>query len=141
MEEKDYNNNGFSEASSTGFPDDEFIQTVSETILSEPRFVLSSTDTEYLYSKNQMVSMFKLGYDACQKKSYLKRKSTKKSVLPPYNQLRNMEVGEKLQFPYDVWGAVRTAACKIKQEFGSTFRTRKITHVGEKGPIEVLRLS
>lgn len=140
MKEKDYNINIFSEITSTDFPDDEFIQNISESILSEPRFESSSTNPEFLYSKDQMMSMWKLGYDSCQKKTYLK-KCIKRNALTPYRQLRNMSIGETLQFPYDIWGTVRVAASKIKKDFSAVYIVRKIALFGEEGPIEVLRVS
>lgn len=142
MENEIYENNGFVQ-DTTEFPDNEYIQTVSECLLSEPRFILSSTDKEYLYSMEQMIAMFRIGYEAHRKEKSLQRalKTKEKATISPYRLLRNMSPGDKLLFSYDVWGPVRTAATKLHTDFGSKFKVKKTAPIGEKGDIEVTRIS
>ena len=129
--------------------DNEFVQTYSEDILSKPKFVLSSTasefDKERLYSLNQMLEMFRLGFLSMSKTEFGQQainKARRPRLVPsPYPVLRQLSIGQKTTFPYNVWRAVRTAASKLHAEFGTTFRVTKLAPNGQVGDIEVTRLS
>lgn len=146
MKKEEKLNDCFSEPTIIGFPDEEYIQTVSDCILSEPKFVLNSTNPEFLYSTSQMKSMFMLGYYTRKKEAYIKRELAKKQkqskmLRPSYSMLRGMEIGDRLQFPYEDWKAIRTTASKLKKDFGATYHVKKLAPNGEVGKIEVIRLS
>lgn len=128
--------------------DDEFVQTYSEDILSKPKFVLSTTASEFdkepLYSAQQMIEMFRLGFLSVCKTDFGKKALTKKRqrvAVNPYSVIRQMSVGDKTTFPYTVWNSVRVAASKIHSQFGATFRVNKLAPNCQVGDIEVTRLS
>lgn len=56
-----------------------------------------------------------------------------------YEQMRNMNIGEKLQFPYDRWQDLRTCAAKLKALYEVVFTVHKM---GRKvSDILVIRLA
>lgn len=113
---------------STASMPDEFVYTNAEQVLSQPTFVVSSTDSSqlwHLYTKEQMFEMFRLGYKARR--------------IGAYGILRKLNVGEKTYLPYEAWNSARTAANQLKKEFGSQFRVKKIGLYGGNGQIEVIR--
>lgn len=141
MKNKIYEDNGFVQ-DTTEFPDNEYICTVSECLLSEPCFILSSTDKKYLYSTEQMIAMFKIGYDSHRRESHMRApRKRRRTPMAPYRLLRSMSLGDNLLFPYEMWGAVRTAASRLHTDFGCVFRVTKTAPTGEKGDIEVTRIS
>ena len=81
-----------------------------------------------MYTKKQMISMFKRGFE-------------KGIFVYPFSAMRQMDVYDRLVFPYEKWNSVRTAASKLKKQFGCTFRVRKDGPHNEKGDIVVVRIS
>lgn len=128
---------------------DMFIQTFSEDILNKPKFVISPTDSELdkqkLYTTEQMLEMFRAGFLAITRTDFGKEalKKVRHGKVPdnPYRILRNLNVNDSVTFPYITWSAVRTAASKLKSEFGVIYRVNKIARAGQVGDIEVTRLS
>ena len=125
---------------------DEQIQETAKDILSSPTVLLNyKTDPieeRPLYSLEQMLNMFRTGYltlcnSALGKKILSK---TKHSSIIPHKVMRRMHIGDKAHFPYEKWGAARTAATKIKQDFGSVFLVKKMGPDNGKGIIEVTRI-
>ena len=129
--------------------DDKYVSSYSDDILSKPRFFLSSTTSEFdkqpLYSEQQMLEMFRLGFMSMSKTGFgrkaLANANRKRSVPGPYPTLRQLHIGGKALFPYSSWATVRVAAAKLKAEFGSQFRVCKLAPPGRIGDIEVLRVS
>lgn len=125
----------------------EQIESYTKHILGNPALWVQSrfTDGEDkpMYSQEQMIEMFNEGFrfvttrsDLCRKIVPAKKRSTK-----PYMLLRNMDIGMSIVFPYEKWASVRTAASKIKREFGSVFQTRKLSPAKKEGNIKVTRIS
>ena len=134
---------------STKICDDDFIQTFSEDILNSPKFVFSPTDSEFdkqqLYTTSQMLEMFRAGFLAVTRTDFgleaLRKARHGRVPDNPYRILRNMDVNDRTTFPFYSWRSVRTAASRLKAEFGVIYRVNKLARVGQVGDIEVTRLS
>lgn len=128
---------------------DMFIQTFSEDILNKPKFIISPTDSDLdkmeLYTTEQMLEMFRAGFLAVTRTDFGREalRKARYGRVPdnPYRILRKLNVNDTTTFPYNSWGAVRTAASKLKSEFGATYRVNKLARVGQVGDIEVTRLA
>ena len=126
---------------------DDMVHQQLEKIFSEPIMTINhNDDPEFpeptrLFSVEQLEESFRLGYMAMCKTDFGRNVINKKikKYIKPYNILRQMNVGEKKIFPNSVWPAARTAASKLKSEFGCCFKVTKLGKHGEDGDIEVLR--
>lgn len=118
----------------------EHIREQTKKLLNRPAMVDDSTD-ERLYSEDQMLEMFRFGFETISETSVGKKiiAQLKRIASTPYRIIRNMDVGEKRVFPYESWNAVRSAAGAIKRVYGTTFRVVKLAKSGEIGDIEIIR--
>lgn len=92
-----------------------------------------------LYSREQMIEMFKRGFTSTREVLSIIRDSemlTKK----PYSLLRDMHVGQSIVLPYDNWPSIRTSASSLKKNFGAEFKIHKMSGHGEIGDICVYRV-
>ena len=125
---------------------DEQIHETAKEILSSPSVILNykaePMEERPLYSLEQMLTMFRTGYLTLCKSAIGKRILSKykhKDTIP-FRVMREMHTGDKVHFPYEKWGAARTAATKIKQDFGTIYLVKKLGPDKEKGIIEVTRI-
>ncbi len=98
-------------------------------------------EIQELYTKRQMLEMFRIGSKITAERIYYRKKPGKRnSVHPrPYPLMRFMKKGDSILLPFEKWQAARTAACKLRKQFGSVFAVRKMI-IGEPSDIEVTRL-
>ena len=101
-------------------------------ILNKPLFVsASSGDTRsMLYSYEQMTKIYSLG----------KQESSTDSQnfvikIKPYSIMKDMKVGDSLDFTADKWGAARTAASALKRKFNYRYRVYKV--IDENGDSKI----
>ena len=126
---------------------DEMIKEYGSSILNKPFFWMNPQDATKqdipIYSQEQMIEMFRQGFMTMSRTDIGQKilKLKKQKWLRPYTLLRKMDVGRTITFPYDKWSSVRTAASRIKKQFGSVYQTRKISPMREQGDIEVTRIS
>ena len=126
---------------------DEFITEQSSNILTNPTYVIRQVGkkkpVEPLYSKKQMMEMFRAGFVSMAKtkegKKVLKKRNV--SIPSPETMLRNMDKDTSITVPFVYWDQVRTAASKLKKDFGCVYKTRKQGEPGEVGVIVVTRIS
>ena len=122
---------------------DEEIKEYGEEILASPAMTISVPSSEVklqaLYDEDQMLRMFREGCLTILREKY-KKKSKKNSKPPrPFPILRDMAVGESVNVPFEKWQAARSAASKLKRDFGCVFVVRKVAKTGEIGEIEIYR--
>lgn len=86
-----------------------------------------------LYTQEQIEQMFSIGAESATFKRHKKTNNT-------YFQIRNMNKGDVLYFPFDQWNAARSASCQLKKVFGGKYKVNKDGVVGEPGRIRVIRL-
>lgn len=137
------------EQQSVSFPDEYWIMSSSipeETINDRCKYLLESAKYSSeadgpLYTQRQMVEMFREGY-AMFLDTPLGQKILKaiRKTHAPYAKIRDMEVGELLLFPYVKWKTVRTAASRLKIQYGAEFTVRKLGEKGEINDILVTRI-
>ena len=124
---------------------DEEIKEFGQVLLESPAMTVnlfSEEKGQNLYSEEQMLEMFREGCLAVLRQRY-KSKTNKRNSKPPrpFPILRDMKVGESVTVPFEKWQAARTAASKLKRDFGCVFIVRKIARNKEVGEIEILRKS
>ena len=123
---------------STSSVTDEQIEKYSRDILDSP--YVSQSDGEY-YSKDQLLGMFRLGIATVTDMEMWKKfvDAENKKEHRAYHVLRKMQVGDTVTFPYSAWNAARSAASKLKKDFGCKFTVRKHGEYNGEGTIHVLR--
>ena len=107
--------------------DDSHIESYCKEMISNATII----DGVPMYTKEQMLNMFRTGYE----------EGISKRFVSPYTALRQMDVNDRILFPYEKWSTVRTSASKLKRQFGCLFRVRKTGEFNEHGKIEVVRIS
>lgn len=127
--------------------DDTALEEYCKDIISTPSavFVEPNNGAEKrtpLYSKEQLIEAFKIGYTTMSHTEFGKRilRAHKLQWLKPHDILRNMDVGGYTTFPFEKWSAVRTAASHLKKSYGCKFSVRKMGPNGKVADIEVVRL-
>jgi len=119
--------------------DEDNIKKQAKNLLNRPVLV-DDTTNERLYSEEQMIEMFRAGFETVSETvvgkkivTQLKRKTT------PYCIIKNMNVGERQVFSFEEWGAVRSAASAMKSLYGAIFKVSKLARSGDIGDIEIIR--
>lgn len=113
----------------TTLSDDDIVNFCSH-ITSTPETFIGDRSDSPLYSIKQMVEMFRMGYDFRKhigiRKRSEERRRTSREELVEY-KLRMMEPGDKLYFPIRKHNAARSAASKLKKNFGVLLHVHKET--------------
>ena len=118
--------------SSQSFTDEE-IQELGKELLSSP----TSTASEPLYNKEQMLKMFSLGFNS--KRSFAKACADNyKMTIGKY--INSLSIGESVILPFEKWNLIRSVTSKAKRKVGKLFNVRKLALSKELGDIEVIRL-
>lgn len=94
--------------------------------------------TQKLYSEAQMCEMFRLGVLRMAEGGFRRIKGGRR--WKPFAQMRLMEAGDALVFPYEAWMAARSAATKLKHDYGAIFTVTKLASYNKIGDIEVKRI-
>ena len=105
--------------------DFEEIEQRGADILANPAFTVKAVGSQtktFLYTREQMLEMYRYGYSLSQK---------------PHTYMRNMEIGQSAVFPFKHWSTVRSAASMLKKRFGVVFAVKKLP----QGDIKVTRKS
>ena len=93
--------------------DNECITEFGKELLDSPVFCISTTfgASTQLYTKEQMLEMFRYGYSLFQK---------------PYTFMHKMGVKDTVLFPIENWASVRSAASILKRQFGAVYKVEKV---------------
>ena len=107
---------------------DECANGFGKDLLDSPAFCADMSDGEsvQLYTREQMLEMFRFGYSLFQK---------------PYTFLHKMGVKDTALFPVEKWASVRSAASILKRQFGCVYRVERLVMSDNKSSIKVTRLS
>lgn len=112
------------------------ISTAISEILDNPVISVSHDgDTEFYYSSSQLLYAYSVG----QKELQGRIKKEKDAHVTPYTEIRSMDVGDWLRFAYSKYNAVRSAAAKIKKQFGAEYKTKVVLDMGVKW-VQITRL-
>ena len=107
---------------------DEDIKALSSFITSQPvSFFDNSTDAP-LFSLEQMIGMFRLGYDLKRYLGYKKRGDKRRKTKTGKStcfKVRQLNPKEELSLPISEYGAARAAAHLYKKNFGAEYRVFK----------------
>ena len=121
----------------------EFVHSASNNILDNPVYIITDgKEKQGLYSKDQMIEMFKAGAMSITK-NILEENLSEENVsrtLHPFRVMKQMTVGSIKYFPYAKWTAARTAASSLKRQFGCVFVVTKDADHNEIGKIKVKRI-
>lgn len=112
------------------------------SVLTAPYLTVQSKQEETeLYSKEQMLEMFRLGAEAATKTILEERaKFRLQNIgLKPYTQINRLRVGDSIYLSFNEWGAARSAASQLKKMYGKVFSIRKNAAYNEQGDIMVFR--
>lgn len=125
--------------------DDKSILEYGKELLQSPTFTLHHpewTTAQPLYSKKQMLDMFRLGIKISKTLSRKEMQALrkKKNYPVPYMSMRAMNKGEEDTYPYELWSSCRTAASKLKKDYGCRFVVKKLGPKGTIGDIRVVRI-
>lgn len=123
---------------------DEKIEELCVDILDNPKVMSTSLSNEqrYLYTKDQMIEMFRSGALSISSSLSSVFVTEHKATRPPgvYSLLRNMEKGDSLYLPTSKWSSARVAASKLKRFFGSRYSVTKVSPYDKDGDtVEVIR--
>ena len=105
---------------------EEEIVELTTNILSNPSLISKTSigDDNHFYSYSQMIEMFVCGMSAKPDK-----KIKKMNTSSAYGKMRTLDKGDTIVLPYDKWNSARTAASKLKKDYGVrytvTLRARK----------------
>lgn len=125
---------------------DDSIRQYIKDLCNDPYMTIKNPDgnsRKKLYSVEQLCDAFRLGIRAMSDTETGRRimRERYKHSIKSYSVLREMNVGDKHIFPYELWNTVRTAASTLKKQYGSVFKVIKLGRTNEIGDIEVKRLS
>ena len=123
--------------------DDQFVSSFSDSILKKPAYVLTNDNEKtILYSKEQMLEMFRAGFLSMTKESFDKSvfEAKKSKTQCPFRVLKQMKIGSTHIFPYSKWRATRSAASSLRRQFGCVFHVTKVSAYNEIGNIMVRRI-